>query len=146
MRLSIKVKLAATFLFVFVLSSISMWIAIRDLDKVNQNYDAVVTDDVPVLLLIEDLTRLKLEVRTTVAEILIGLPDAPANHIPNLRARLNDLNDAAEQMSGEIRAIAMPGMIPLLDEFDQLDDVALTTAQRVIAFELSGQGDPANTM
>ncbi len=146
MRLSIKVKLAATFLFVFILSSISMWIAIKDLDKVNQNYDAVVADDVPVLLLIEDLTRLKLEVRTTVAEILIGLPDAPANHIPNLRARLNDLNDAAEQMSGEIRAIALPGMIPLLDEFDQLDDVALATAQRVIAFELSGQGDPANTM
>ena len=146
MRLSIKVKLAATFLFVFILSSISMWIAIKDLDKVNQNYDAVVADDVPVLLLIEDLTRLKLEVRTTVAEILIGLPDAPANHIPNLRARLNDLNDSAEQMSGEIRAIALPGMIPLLDEFDQLDDVALATAQRVIAFELSGQGDPANTM
>ena len=146
MRLSIKVKLAATFLFVFILSSISMWIAIKDLDKVNRNYDAVVANDVPVLLLIEDLTRLKLEVRTTVAEILIGLPDAPANHIPNLRARLNDLNDSAEQMSGEIRAIAMPSMIPLLDEFDQLDDVALATAQRVIAFELSGQGDPANTM
>ncbi len=146
MRLSIKVKLAATFLFVFILSSISMWIAIRDLDKVNQNYDSVVADDVPVLLLIEDLTRLKLEVRTTVAEILIGLPDAPANHIPNLRARLNDLNDAAKQMSGEIRAIAMPGMLSLLDEFDRLDAEALATAQRVIAFELSGQGDPANTM
>jgi methyl-accepting chemotaxis protein len=146
MRLSIKVKLAATFLFVFILSSISMWIAIRDLDKVNQNYDSVVADDVPVLLLIEDLTRLKLEVRTTVAEILIGLPDAPANHIPNLRARLNDLNDAAKQMSGEIRAIGLPDMLSLLDEFDRLDAEALATAQRVIAFELSGQGDPANTM
>ena len=88
MRLSIKVKLAATFLFVFILSSISMGIALRDLDKVNQNYDAVVADEVPVLLLIEDLTRIKLMVRTTVAEILIGLPDAPANHIPNLRAHL----------------------------------------------------------
>ena len=95
MRLSIKVKLAATFLFVFILSSISMWIAIRDLDKVNHNYDAVVAEDVPVLLLLEDLTRIKLMVRTTVAEILIGLPDAPPNHIPDLRARLNELNESA---------------------------------------------------
>ena len=146
MRLSIKVKLAATFLFVFILSSISMGIALRDLDKVNQNYDAVVADELPVLLLIEDLTRIKLMVRTTVAEILIGLPDAPANHIPNLRARLNELNEEAKQYAAEIRAVATPDMITILDNFEQADAEALATAQRVIAYELSGQGDPANTM
>ena len=146
MRLSIKVKLAATFLFVFILSSISMGIALRDLDKVNQNYDAVVADEVPVLLLIEDLTRIKLMVRTTVAEILIGLPDAPANHIPNLRAHLNELNEEAKQYVAEIRAVATPDMITILDNFEQADAEALATAQRVIAYELSGQGDPANTM
>lgn len=146
MRLSIKVKLAATFLFVFILSSISMGIALRDLDKVNQNYDAVVADELPVLLLIEDLTRIKLMVRTTVAEILIGLPDAPANHIPNLRAHLNELNEEAKQYVAEIRAVATPDMITILDNFEQADAEALATAQRVIAYELSGQGDPANTM
>lgn len=145
MNLSIKAKLGATFSLVFALFAFSVWSSISELNQRNSDYEALVEKDIPELLLIENLVAASLEVRTKVAEILIGLPNAPANHIPDLLERLEMLDANVNGLVSNIREVASPETAAKLDEFDQQNAAAFAMAQQIIKSEMSGDGDSANT-
>ena len=77
MRLTIKTKLALTFLSIFILCGAAIFLAVRGLDNTGKAFGKTVEVDVPELHLINNLIERKMRVRTTVAELLITLPDAP---------------------------------------------------------------------
>lgn len=146
MRLTIKAKLAATFAFVFALFAFSSWMAINNLTKTNESFSGVVDVEVPELLLVEDLRKEQLLEAYTVSRILIGLPGAPANHIPNLQEEMRAHEENANGIIEQLGNSHIPGTLPIVAEIQSLREEAASTARRVISFELSGQGDMANTL
>lgn len=146
MRLTIKTKLFLTFLFVFLLYGVAMVVAWVELDAANANYSETVDTDIAELEKIEQITTAKLQVRTTVASILIGLPNAPANHVPDLQIRLRELVETVEYLTVELRQTAHPNLLGLLDEFEELHAISKPLYMRIIDLELAGNGDQANTL
>lgn len=146
MRLTIKTKLFLTFLFVFLLYGVAMTFAWNDLRNASAAYDELVDQDIAELKLIDDVALTKLRVRNTVASILIGLPNAPSDHIPNLRDQLNQHIAKVEELIAEIRATGHGNVQALLDQFDTLHAESKANYMRVIDFELGGNGDAANTL
>ncbi len=148
MRLSIKLKLAATFVFIFALSSMAMYRAITSLENGNHRFSMVVEEEVPLLLSFDDLFATTLQIRTTIGEILIGLPNAPQNHIPDLQSHLEELN--AEVLTLAEDAIRILGeetefgikMVEFRDYYRQSYELG----QQIIQLELAGNGNQANTM
>ena len=146
MRMTIKTKLFLAFLFVFVLYGAAMVFALVNLRLANEAYETAMETDVVELEKIDDIAKAKLRVRSTVASILIGLPNAPENHIPQLQERLMQLVQTVETLEEEIRATAHPELAALLDEFNAQHLISKPLYLRIIDLELAGRGDEANTL
>ena len=146
MRLTIKAKLAATFAFVFALFAFSSWMAINNLTNTNESFSGVVDVELPELLMVEELHAAQLLEAYTVSRILIGLPGAPANHIPNLQDEMLKHEAEGDAIIEQLRNSHIEGVLPLVEEVEELRTEAGNIARRVISFELSGQGDMANTL
>ncbi len=146
MRLTIKTKLAATFTLVFALWGASTGMAVNYLSAANDRYAETVNRDIPRLLEIEDLVTEKLNVRKNVGLILIGLPNAPANHIPDLVAKVEAGAARVDELIAQLRAQSTDTeFLAKLDEFDAIHKLAYTRQKEVVAQELAGNGDQANT-
>ena len=147
MRLTIKTKLAVLFLAIFALWGASTAKSLHNLSSANASYSQAVNVDVEHLLEVEDIVTAKLNVRMIVGRILVDLPNAPADHIPNLRKDL-------EAQAGEVdRLIALlrdtstdPDLMRALDEFDAIHKEAFQLQARIVQTELAGQGDQANIL
>ena len=147
MRLTIKAKLVATFLLVFGLWGVSTGLAVMYLGDANARYAQTVSRDVPRLLEIEDLVSSKAEVRAIVGRILIGLPNAPADHIPGLMDELQATVAQVEKLSAELRGHSTrEDILAKIDEFDALHMEAYALNNRIIQLETAGNGDMANTL
>lgn len=146
MRMTIKTKLFLTFLFVFALYGAAMVVAVKELERANAGYQTAVGTDLVELEKIHQIVATKLQVRSTVASILIGLPNAPADHIPNLQLKLKELIETVEYLGPEIRQTAHPQLTELLDRFDGLHETSKALYMRIIDAELAGNGDVANTL
>ena len=147
MRLTIKTKLAATFALVFALWGVSTWMGVHYLSAANDRYDHTVKTDLPRLQEIEELTATKLAVRSNVGRVLIGLPNAPANHIPDLieavkagAARVDELIVILKKQTTE------PHILALIEEFDVIHKEAFQLQVRIIETDQGGNGDLANTI
>lgn len=146
MRLNLKLKLAAVFLFVFALSAGMVLISLSKLASADARFLQLAEAELPEVLAIEDVVTAKLQVRTTLAEILIGLPNAPANHIAKLQEELAAHVADVDRYIAQIKVTATPEMLVELEKFDVLHVRAQEMTQRVITLELSGDGDAANTL
>lgn len=147
MRLTIKTKLMATFALVFGLWGVSTGLAVKYLGDANDRYAQTVTRDIPRLLEIEDLVTTKLMVRQDVGLILIGLPNAPADHIPNLMEKVKAGAAHVDELLAELRAqTTREDISAKIDEFEALHQKAFALNMQVIEAELAGNGDLANTV
>lgn len=148
MRLTIKLKLLATFAIVFILSGVSILIAMQNMNRLNGEFNRVVENRIPSLLLVEDIVSTKLQVRTTIGEILIGLPNAPADHFDTLMAKLIGLAGNVDVLIEEIAAAEGDNaeLMEVLDRFRQLHVDAFAMANRIVNLEMAGNGDLANTI
>lgn len=146
MRLTIKAKLAAIFALIISLSGLSMWLAVTEMAKAQAHYQKLASVEIPELLAIEDIVSAKLQVRTTIGEILIGLPNAPADHIPNLQKKLAGLVSEVERLMGEIGKTDNQDILGHLKEFEKLHLEAKALNMRVIQLDQAGNGDAANTI
>jgi methyl-accepting chemotaxis protein len=145
MKLSIKLKLAATFLFVFVLFGVSVVMALRDQRLADEKLDDILALEVAELGIIYDLTVAKLNVRAKVAEYLIGLPDAPADHYQRLATELKELVASVDENIIRLGALVKnPALVAELEHFDELHKRAVPLNMRTIALEDAGDGDAAN--
>lgn len=147
MRLTIKTKLAAAFVLVFGLWAVSTVLAVRNMSDIYGNYRAAMDTDVELLLKNEDMVTAKVLVRSIVGRILIGLPNAPADHIPNLQKELAEQVATVDRLLGEVRGMTQtPEILAALDAFEKLHKEAASLNQRVVQAELAGNGDLANTL
>jgi methyl-accepting chemotaxis protein len=147
MRLTIKVKLVATLTLVFVLWAFSTWLALSKLSESYESYRKALEEDVEVLLEVEDIVAAKLNVRTIVAGILINLPDAPSDHIPNLRKELEKQAGEVDRLIALVRSTSKDqNVLRAINDFDEIHKDAYKLQGRIIQTELSGRGDVANTM
>ncbi|MGZ3217163.1 methyl-accepting chemotaxis protein [Paracoccus sp. T5] len=148
MRFTIKAKLVAIFAFVFALAGISMLIALEELKQSNDQYNKTVQVEVAALMVNEDLVSEELRLRSTVAEILIGLPDAPDQHIPSLRGEMDSTKAKIDAFYAEVLAKAgdEAGVVAALENYRSIGQQLWELNQRIVRSELSGQGDTANTL
>jgi methyl-accepting chemotaxis protein len=147
MRLTIKLKLVATFAFVFVLWGVSTGLAVKYLGDANARYHETVDRDIPRLLEIEDLVTAKLMVRTNVGRVLIGLPNAPADHIPNLIREVEEGAAEVDRLILELRNhTTRDDIVAKIDAFETVHKEAYALNKRIIELDQSGNGDQANTL
>lgn len=147
MKLTIKTKLVATFAFVFALWGLSTTMAIIDLRAGHLRYEETVKRDIPRLLEIEDLVTAKMRVRQLVSRVLIGLPNAPADHIPNLVKEVEAQAALVDKLVGELRGMTTrTDIIAKIDAFEEIHKRAFALNKRAIQLDASGNGDMANTL
>jgi methyl-accepting chemotaxis protein len=88
-----------------------------------------------------------MQVRAIVGRILIGLPNAPADHIPNLRKALEGQAGEVDRLIAVLRGTtADPDLLRAVDEFDAIHKEAFQLQVRIVQAEVAGQGDLANTL
>ena len=147
MRLTIKAKLVTTFAFVFVLWGVSVGVALMHLGNGNDRYSETVGTDLQRLDALKDLISLAKDERIILSRILIGLPNAPADHLPNLQKDLLAIADdvhAAEDVVMERNTD--PVLLQKMEELHVLHDEGEELMARIVAAELAGDGDTANTL
>ncbi len=147
MRLTIKAKLVATLTLVFVLWAFSTWLALSKLSESYESYRKALEEDVEILLEVEDIVTAKMNVRNIVGSILINLPNAPSDHLPNLRKALDEQANEVDRLIALVRSTSKAeNVLQAVDEFDKIHQEAYKLQGRIIQMDLSGQGDIANTM
>lgn len=147
MRLTIKTKLAATFVLVFALWGVSTGLSVTYLSAANHRYAETVQRDIVRLLEIEDLVTEKLLVRQNVGLVLIGLPNAPADHIPNLVEKVKAGAARVDELIADLRSQTTdPAILDKITQFDAIHQEAFKLQVRIIDAELAGNGDQANTL
>jgi methyl-accepting chemotaxis protein len=103
--------------------------------------------DVAELLHIEDIVTAELNSRLITGRILIGLPNAPADHIPNLRKEMETQAANVDKLIAALRNTATTDeMLRAIESFEQVHKDAYKLKGRIVQAELAGQGDTANTL
>ena len=147
MKLTIKLKLAATFLFIFVLFAASVFMALRDQKAADDELNSILDLEVAEMGIIYDLTATKLLVHTTVGEFLIGLEDAPEGHLDRLEGELLGLVAEVDAQFEKLSTMARnPALRAELAVFDELHKKAVPLNLRTLELERAGEGDAANAM
>ncbi len=147
MRLTIKAKLAATFLLVFVLWAGSTVLAVTKLAKSNAAFEQTVQRDIPRLMEIEDIVTAKLQVRSIVSQILIGLPNAPSDHLPNLMKKLEETAGSVDTLIATLRErTTRTDIHAAIDAFEVIHREAFALNKRIVQLEAAGNGELANTL
>lgn len=109
MRLTLKVKLAATFAVVIVLSGVSMFIALQDLGSLNQSFSRAMDGGVAQMLLVDniqsDTLNLARDERSNVLSTdanedqqLVSAMNAEIAGIKNKTAKLRSLTNSAGEV------------------------------------------------
>ncbi|WP_439525424.1 methyl-accepting chemotaxis protein [Roseovarius mucosus] len=147
MRLSIKAKLAATYIFIFALFGASVVMALRDLRAADQELQDIMRLEVAELGVINEMFEAKLMVLTGVASYLIGLPNAPTGHLEKIKAGVVAQASIVDDKIVELRGMAKsPKLVAELEAFEDLHKRAFAMNTRVISLEAAGNGDAANTL
>lgn len=145
MRLTIKTKLVAAFALTLVLWGASIAMAVSFFNNAGGILADTVERDIPRVLDNESLMTQITRSRVVLGEILIGLPNAPADHIPNLITELDDLSYKGVEGIAALRdKTTVPEIIALIDDFEIMYIEADALARTVIELELAGNGDQAN--
>ena len=146
MKLTIKAKLIATFLFIFCLWGMSVALAVRDLSEANRLYDNAVEVDVTRMLKIEDIQTSKVRVRALIAEVLIPAVGEPANHNALIRQDLVKLGGEIDALIADLRGISSAEMLPAVDAFEALHKWVFAMHLRAIDLVDAGQMAAAQSM
>lgn len=147
MRLTLKRLLGATLTMIFLIWAGATVLTLVMLAAANDrylhavNYAMVQTDQAQRLL--QD----KLLVRSTVAEILVNLPGAPADYIPSLRSKIEDIVEDVETVLPALQAAELTdSQRALVNRFADLHIVAKELNARALSLKLSGQDDAAHIL
>lgn len=139
MRLTIKRRLVATFTAIFVIWAIATVLALNKLRIANDRYLHAVNVSMQQMADTERLLKDELLLRSTIAEVLIDLPNAPVGHTATLSAEIDTIAQDVEATVAKIRASDLtPRQLAALTEFEELNALAKEQNGRVISLELSG--------
>jgi len=145
--MSIKFKLAATFLFVFALFGASVVLALQYLRHANDAFASARALEVEELEIIATLTDAKMQVRSHVAEYLLNLPDAPADHYDTLRADITGYVALVEDSLERLAELAKnPELVAETAVFGDLHARILPLNYRALQLEDDREDRAANTL
>lgn len=137
MRISIKLKLALVFMFVFALYGGTIFLSLKEIEGANERYTDLATHEVPEVLQIEDMVATTTAVRMTVARILIGLDDPTGTRIPNLQ---KELEGQISDIRAELASLQKDGpasIQPQLKRFKILSEDVFKIGHQTITYELA---------
>ena len=147
MRLTIKRRLVATFTVIFVVWAVATVFALTRLKTANDRYLHAVEVSMSQMADVERLMKDKLLVRSTIAEVLVGLPNAPADHYTRLQTELNALVADVDETIAKIKSGSLTeAQSAALARFEELHAKAKEQNAKAVAAELNGDGDTANTL
>ncbi|MDR3475519.1 MAG: methyl-accepting chemotaxis protein, partial [Devosia sp.] len=133
MRLTIKLKLAATFVVVILLSAVSMFIALQSLGSLNTSFNDAMDGGVARLLLADDIQSDTLDLARDEAhnilstdanedKALVAAMDSEIAGIKDKTAKLRNLTDAAGDVVVDKFSTAFDSYLPQHAEIVRLAD------------------------
>lgn len=143
MRFTIKTKLAAAFGIVVALIVVSQVVAIRDLDRLNNELIKLVNVDSKNVQLVEELTQQELYVQVAVREMLLA--DTRAGQIAAEEA-LHEAEVHAEELYTELASHLTGEAATVLETYHEAAKLTHEIDERVLAMAASGNVDGANTV
>ena len=147
MRLTLKRLLTATLALIFVIWAGATALTLVMFSAANDRYLHAVNVSMAQTDQAHRLLKDKLLVRATVAEILVTLPGAPADYIPELRRQIEAIVVDVEAAISELKVMDLSeAQIAILARFEELHLVAKELNARTISLKLSGQDDAAHTL
>ncbi|WP_230426418.1 methyl-accepting chemotaxis protein [Paragemmobacter aquarius] len=146
MKLTIKTKLIATFLTIFVLWAVSVGLAITDLRHGGDRYARTVNVEVAELMAIEDVISTKLQVRTAVADMLIPMTNMPADYINSQKAKVVELAANVDKRVAELQASTTGKLRDAVDDFEGLHKQAYALNVKTMQLAMSGQMQAADDL
>lgn len=147
MRWTIKRRLITTFTVIFVIWAIATVFALSKLKIANDSYLHAVEVSMSQMADVERLMKNKLLVRSTIAEVLVGLPNAPSDHYARLQSELDVLVADVEATVAKIKSGNLTeAQQASLARFEEIHLKAKEQNARAVALELGGDGDSANTL
>lgn len=147
MRLTLKRLLATTLAMIFMIWAGATVLTLVMLSAANDRYLHAVNFAMVETEQAQRLLRDKLLVRATVAEILVTLPGAPADYIPNLRNDIEHIVEDVETVIPQLQAQDLSeSQRALVNRFADLHLVAKELNARAISLKLSGQDDAAHIL
>ena len=147
MRKTIGLKLTLTFALALGLWIVTIGVALVYLAASNSAYNQTVQRDLPRLLMNEDIITSETVTRKVLGEILIGLPNAPDDHIPSLIAEFEENGATTRRLVEDLRAkTVQPEIIAKIDAFLLHHEEAKQIGERIIRTDQAGNGDLANTL
>lgn len=147
MRLTLKRLLITTFAVIFVIWAGSTVMVLGMLKASNDRYLFAVNISMEQMADIDRLLKNKLLVRSTVAEILITLPNAPADHIARLRSEIDAIVQDVEATVAKIKSSQLTEKQRVtLTRFEELHVLAKQQNATTISLKLSGADASANAL
>jgi methyl-accepting chemotaxis protein len=147
MRLTLKRLMTATLIMIFMIWAGATVLTLIMLDRANDRYLHAVNVSMAQTEQAQRLLRDKLLVRSTVAEILVTLPGAPATYIPDLRTKIGHIVEDVETVLPALQAQELTEtQRALITRFAELHLVAKDLNARAINLKLAGQDDAAHTL
>ena len=143
MRLTLKVKLAATFAVVVAMSAGSMYLAIQNLGNLDASFNEAMDGGVARLLLADDIQSDTLELaRDERNNILATDPTEDQT----LAKAMDDEIAGIKSKSGKLRQLSDDATDQIIDGFDSAFDKYLTSHAAILRLADSGQNAQAYTL
>ncbi|WP_139103179.1 methyl-accepting chemotaxis protein [Pararhodobacter sp. CCB-MM2] len=132
MRLTIKLKLAATFLVIIAAAAFAMMLALSDLSKLSDELTAVVNGDAQRVRLSEELVTETLRVQRDMREYLLTPDEADRlrvrDEMATARRRHDDTLDRLSGITTEVGQRALEQYTALMGSLRDVNDRAMTIA------------------
>ncbi len=140
MRLTIKLKLAATFAAVIILSGVSMFIALQNLGALNDSFSATMNGDAKLVELADSVEISTLSVALEEKNLILSTDQADfARFVQNLDTAIA----AVRTDTAELRELSDEAGKPLIDRFADEYEAYLVQHAEVRRFALMNQDEAA---
>ncbi len=146
MKLTIKAKLAATFLFIFALSGVALYVAFLNLKTSNDTMQHLIAEDVQQVLLVEDLMTQELLIQMLSREALISGSAFDPERVPRLKAEITQAHAKIDSDMESLRASMTKDDMYLLDSFKKSHEETEELLAEVMKLDAGGNGDQANDL
>ena len=146
MKFSIKAKLGMTFAFIFLLSGLSIVMALHSLRTATHTLEHIAKTDLHNLLTVEDLITQELLLNINVREGLISGTAADPNRPARMREERAALAAKIAEDVAYLRQDSGPAEAAMLDTYLAESAKGFELAERIVTMDRMGQSDAANDL
>jgi methyl-accepting chemotaxis protein len=146
MRITLKTRLALTFIGVIAIFGVSTTILLDDSNATKDEIDRLVKENAQQIIEVERLARDALGIRTMLSEVLIHKPYDQPERIPDLINKINSGSAALADDVAALKAHMDTDSQEMSEKLQQLVDQMAEMNSKMIGFYLDGSYGSANLM